>query len=100
MGWFGASEPEQKKNYDDEIQGFNTVDKYDTGATMTASAPPPPQLAQVGGGGGMPQMGTWGFNTLFDRIKRDTRYTHKVPFGNFKSFKSLKLKIKVLPLTD
>ena len=56
MGWFGASEPEQKKNYDEEIQGFNTVDKYDTGATMTASAPPPPQMAQMGGG--MPQMGT------------------------------------------
>ena len=94
MGWFGASEPEQKKNYDDEIQGFNTVDKYDTGATMTASAPPPPQLAQMGGGGGMPQMGTRGFNTLFDRIKRGKRSTRRVLFGNSKSFQRLKLKIK------
>ena len=84
MGWFGASEPEQKKNYDDEIQGFNTVDKYDTGATMTASAPPPPQMAQMGGGGGMPQMGIRGFNTLFYRIKRDKRSSHLVPFRNSK----------------
>ena len=49
MGWFGASEEPTKKNYDEEIAGFNTTDKYDTGATMTSSAPPPPQMSMGGG---------------------------------------------------
>ena len=48
MGFFGGSEEPAKKNYDEEIGGFNT------GSTMASA--PPPQMS-MGAPAGYGQMG-------------------------------------------
>ena len=59
MGWFGGSSEPEKKSYDDEIQGFNTTDKYDDAPPPTLSSAPisAPSYEESSGGGGV-SMGT------------------------------------------